>query len=158
MKERLLRFGMKAAIYGSMWLVALFPLEILLSVIYQVKYVYPTAETLRELSSYYWGAILVPPIFRFIGRVLETVLGDIWTDIQNEWSLLTYPLVNGPVKKTFWSRLGGIVSLVLACLSVWYYVSLILSYSRAQIGVMLVWAAVVAGFMKYVQEDRRDDD
>jgi hypothetical protein len=161
MKERLMSFFLKLLMYGSMWMVALFPFQILIAAIYQVDYVYPDADTIGSLSSTYWGVILIPPVFAFLGRVAKAVLGDIWIDIQNEVGLLFYSATHGEVKKTITARIWGIVSFlfVVSCIAaeVWWFISSFLTYERAQVGVMILWAAATAAFMKRVQRSDEAD-
>lgn len=157
MKARILGFAIKACLYGAMWLLVLFPGQILLASIYRVAYVYPPGDHLRELSSTFWGVIFAPPVFRFLGkwaaRILEALLGDIWIELQNEWSLRTFHLTNGPVEKTWAGRLRGWFSLLMAAWAIWYYFSTFMNYNRAQFGIMIVWAGIVTSWMKYVTQD-----
>lgn len=155
MKKRLVGFSTKAVFYGSMWLLALFPLEIGLAYLYNVAYVFPDAETLKTLSGSYWAVIVMPPIFRLLKNAAMVIFEDIWIDIHNELSLLFYNSTHGEVRETFLARLWGIMSAmgVLAIIgyTIWLYVSSFMTYKAATVVLMSVWAVVTVAFMKLIQ-------
>lgn len=162
MKERIASFTFRAIMYGSMWLFGLFPIQIGIAALYGVEYIYLSADQIRSLSSTYWGVILIPPILKFLGRVLAAILGDIWIVIQNEFSLLIYRASHGEVKQTFIARLWGILSLVgsiaLSCWSLWWIATSFLTYESAQTVSILLWASIVVAFMKAVQKTDVEKD
>lgn len=149
MRKRLLVFSIYLCFFGSMLLVALFPFQIGIAYLYGVNYDNPTTRHLIDLSSIYWTTLILPRFFRWLGKFLRAILGDVWIDIQNEISLLTHPLTNGKVRQTIWARLKGLLTLILTISMIWYYISSFLSFERAQSAVMVVWAVVVLTFMQF---------
>lgn len=161
MKERVMSFFTKLLMYGSMWLIAIFPIQILIAAIYRVEYVYPDADKISSLTSSFWGVILIPPIFRFLAGVLKALLGDIWIDIENEFGLITYALTNKEPTRTFRARLWGIVSFlfVVSCIGIeiWWLITSFLTHDRAQFAGTTIWAIITIAFMKQVQKPDEAD-
>lgn len=162
MSERFQWFLVRLLLHGSIWLVAIFPVQIVLSYLYGVDYIYPDLIKLVELSVSYWAAIILPPIFRWICGLLDDlfsrILGELWVFIQNEFSLLQESLTNGKVSQRFWPQVRGFFSLLFAVLTIVWVIHSLVSYETASFVAVAFCGGLSISFIQWLKNRRESEE